>query len=220
MSVLSSEERQRAQRLAFPHLRRHFLAAHGAMRRILAEYAQCPPAALRFAASSYGKPFLPDCPRLAFNLSHSGEVALLGVAQGSGSGSPIALGVDIELCRPGTDFPSISARYFSAAEQASLPDPQAEDYSCQFMRLWTRKEAVTKCLGTGLRTPLSHFTVPCDLAKSAQVIWHRETPSATLFVRELDINSYLGAPLNKDVYASSLCASVPPEDICFFPPRP
>lgn len=155
-AVLSPEERQRAERLAFPYLRRRFVTAHSLMRQRLGRALGVAPETLDFRTGAHGKPVLPGFPRLAFNFSHSEDLALLALWMNEDS-TQIQLGVDVEARRTSSEFYGISRRYFAPAEQACLPSPLHPEFSLAFLRLWTRKEAVTKCLGTGLRTPLTSF---------------------------------------------------------------
>lgn len=65
------------------------------LRRVLAVYLEEEPAEIQLAEGEHGKPRLADPgARLSFNLSHSGEVALVAL---SGEDE---VGVDIELVRP------------------------------------------------------------------------------------------------------------------------
>ncbi|HEY3153320.1 MAG TPA: 4'-phosphopantetheinyl transferase, partial [Candidatus Binatia bacterium] len=83
--LVSSAERERAARFKFDVHRRRFVIAHAALRSILLQYLKTAPTDLRFVESVNGKPRL--AAELAgsgvqFNLSHSYEVALLGVTRG------------------------------------------------------------------------------------------------------------------------------------------
>src|SRR4051812_38574595 len=74
-AILSASERERAARFAFPLHRRRFLAAHVAVRRVLALALAREAAGLTFDHSDRGRPSLrrrADL-RLDFNLAHSGD---------------------------------------------------------------------------------------------------------------------------------------------------
>lgn len=151
---LSGDEMARAKRFHFDRDRRKFIAARGALRAILSRYLAQPPTALRFSYSAHGKPALADQPApLAFNLSHSGELALLAVSLGP------TIGVDVEQVRSMPDAEQIAERFFSARENAvfqTIPAAQRDD---AFFNCWTRKEAYIKALGEGLSHPLDSFDV-------------------------------------------------------------
>ncbi len=93
----------------------------------------------------HGKPCAPDC-SVNFNLSHSGEYAVLAVGE-----HPI--GVDVEQCDE-RHF-SVAKRVFTPGEQAWMAEAPAE----RFMKLWTMKESVSKALGQGLSLPFESFDV-------------------------------------------------------------
>jgi phosphopantetheinyl transferase len=98
-----------------------------------------------------GKPVLADG-ALAFNVSHSGTLALVAI---SGQGP---IGVDVELHDTRRDLVGLARRFFTGGEAAMV----AADPS-QFWRLWCRKEAWLKARGTGLSTPLSEVDVRGDV---------------------------------------------------------
>lgn len=131
------------------------MRAHAETRRLLASLSGTDAAALEFTALSGGKPVIasPDSARRwMFNLSHSGDFALLAAALNT------PLGVDIEQKRSLTDLEQVAERFFSPAERRVLAqtDETPEDL---FFAIWTRKEAVIKALGHGLAMPLTAFDV-------------------------------------------------------------
>jgi len=142
-TILSSEEQQRAHRFKFEADRRRYINSHIALHTILAEQTGISGACLPLSAQSHGKPRLTDVP-IEFNLSHSGEWALLGVSQTG------PIGVDIEMIAPIPETAELAARNFTASEQAQWEKtPECEQLSA-FLRGWTRKEACLKALGSGL----------------------------------------------------------------------
>lgn len=156
-ATLAPEERERADRFRMDHLTTRFVAGRGALRDILGRYLGTAPAALRFTAGPYGKPAL-DPPRLPFNLSNSGDLALLAVA---GAGD---IGVDLEETRPVPEAVQIAERMFSAAEQRALIALPQEEREAAFLRIWTRKEAFIKAQGGGVWTGLDRFDVSIGAA--------------------------------------------------------
>jgi 4'-phosphopantetheinyl transferase len=127
-------ESARASRFRSPELGSRYLKAHGALRAIIARYT---PARLDFALREKGKPYLPLAPEIAFNLSHSHEMALVAVARG------VEVGVDIEKLRPIPQYAALAERFFPSGE--APPQDEAD-----FFRRWTRIEAVLKARGVGL----------------------------------------------------------------------
>ena len=163
-NILSRDENARAARFHFDRDRRRFTAAHVALRRILGGQLDRDPAELRFGAEPRGKPFLADHHQLHFNLSHSGERALLGVT------GIAPLGVDIEAHRELGDLDALARRFFAAGECASLDGLTEELRHEAFFRCWTRKEAYIKALGHGLSHPLDSFEVSIARDESARFL--------------------------------------------------
>jgi len=90
--------------------------------------------------NEWGKPMLPDT---VFNLSHSGEYAILGIG---------TAGVDIE---------KIGKASFAVAKRMFLPEELVYmgDDDDRFYILWTLKEAVMKAVGKGFSLIPSSFSV-------------------------------------------------------------
>ena len=140
-SLLSADEVRRAERLLDPQKAQAFIVGRGRLRQILGAYRQCEPAALDFAYGANGKPALDAS--LHFNLSHSGDWAVLAVTSG------VAIGVDLEQIDPALDYERLAARFFSVAEKAHLHAASPARRRRSFYRLWVRKEALLKGQGRG-----------------------------------------------------------------------
>lgn len=161
-SRLAPDERDRAGRFRAERDRLRFVASRSALRAILGRYLGRPPDALRFEEGPHGKPELMGS-EVAFNLSHSGDVALVAVTRGR------RVGIDVERIRPIREFEAIVARFFSGrerAEFAAVPGPLRLD---AFFRAWTCKESYIKAIGTGLATPLESFSVAVDPREPARL---------------------------------------------------
>ena len=94
-----------------------------------------------------GKPRLAVAPeRLSFNLSHSGDLALVAIAPGG-----VEVGVDLERLRPRRDLVRLAERRLPPADATAVavasPGPERE---AAFYAAWTRHEARVKCVGSGL----------------------------------------------------------------------
>lgn len=148
--IVSAEEQARALRFVRPRDGRRFVLCRGALRLILAQLIQVSPGDVAFRFGPGGKPEL--IPRIGhddeivprFNVSHSGEMALIAICPDR------ELGVDIERRRPVSQADRIVESYFTPAEQAqflALDEPARAE---AFIRGWTRKEAILKAKGVGL----------------------------------------------------------------------
>ena len=151
---MSKDEQARAGKFKFETDRRLFTVAHAALRSICASYLQTVPRSVEFAEGPYGKPKLASDLRsgLQFNLSHSGELALIATALQR------EIGVDVESVRD-FDFGQVAERFFTAREVAtlrSLPKPQQRS---AFYKCWTSKEAFLKAKGTGLSGELDEVEI-------------------------------------------------------------
>jgi 4'-phosphopantetheinyl transferase len=189
-SSLSAEERTRAARFHFDADRQRFIAAHNSLRGILARYLHCEPREIVFSTGEYGKPSLTSSPELEFNLSHSGDYALIGVARGR------RVGVDVERMREEMELERIASRFFSEREASDLMTLPADQQVAGFFNCWTRKEAYIKAHGLGLSLPLDSFDVPLAPHQPANLRATRPDPSeaARWSLLPLDVgHGYAGA---------------------------
>lgn len=167
VSVLSSDETERARRFRLPHDRQRFILRHGLLRAILSGYLGMPSALLRFDYSSYGRPALHTehhKSSLHFNLSHSHQMALIAVVLDG------CVGIDIERVHTDFDHQRIATQFFSLAEQEQLRDVAPDERARAFFMCWTRKEAYIKALGMGLSIPLAQFDVSLRPDQAARIL--------------------------------------------------
>lgn len=153
---LSTDELERAQRFYFERDRHRFIIARGALRLILSAYVGRQPYEIQFDYNKYGKPFLnynSGGDRIRFNLSHSHELALVGVT------GRHDIGIDVEYMQSRVADLSIAERFFSPKEVAILRKLPEAIQRQAFFNCWTRKEAYIKAQGQGLSLPLDSFDV-------------------------------------------------------------
>jgi len=149
--LLSPEEQARMARFKFLDDRQRYLMAHGLKRVCLSRLLNTPWDALAFSQTETGKPVCTvgtEAGRAVdFNLSHSGDWAVMGVSSSAVFSSSASIGVDVEpKYRKGAIH--IAPRVLSEAQQVSLSEASSGD-EC-FMRYWTQKEAISKAMGLGL----------------------------------------------------------------------
>jgi 4'-phosphopantetheinyl transferase len=155
-SMLSAEERERANRFAFERDRVRFVMARAVLRTLLGSRLGLSPNKVEFTYSTTGKPSLGgDLARLElqFNLAHSADLALFAATDRG------AVGVDVEQIRPMPDMSDVSERFFSAHECDELKKLPVEARVELFFRIWTRKEAWLKATGEGITGPLRSVEV-------------------------------------------------------------
>jgi 4'-phosphopantetheinyl transferase len=154
LAVMSGDERARADRLRRLEDRRRFIVSRAGLRRILGAWLGVAPQALRLGEGEYGKPCLATVGGPPFNVSHSGDLALIAVSRSH------AVGVDIEQTGRGLDeLDAIAQAYFSTAERLAYAALPRAERARAFYRGWTRKEAVAKALGLGMSLPGPSFDV-------------------------------------------------------------
>jgi 4'-phosphopantetheinyl transferase len=151
--LLDDEERARQARFRFAADRHRYLITRALARTALSRHADVKPELWRFTTNPFGRPVICNDNALArgisFNLSHTAELIVLGVAHER------ALGVDAENAR--SAGLEIADRYFAPEEVMDLRDlPEARQPE-RFVQLWTLKESYIKARGMGLSIPLNQF---------------------------------------------------------------
>jgi 4'-phosphopantetheinyl transferase len=115
-----------------------------AVRAVLAGYSDRSPHALRIDRNELGKPRLADG-AVEFNLSHTGDALLLSVTRDT------PVGVDLEnVSRQTRSLTELAQRWYAPSEAAAIAALPESSRHAAFLRLWTCKEAVLKCLGVGI----------------------------------------------------------------------
>lgn len=167
--LLSSDERQRADRFVFDRDRRRYVACRTALRRALGAYLGAPAASLTFSYGERGKPALASVGRgeIEFNVSHAADLAVFAVTRGT------AVGVDVESLERTVDFEGLATRFFSSDEARQLLALSPAARPAAFFNCWTRKEAYVKAIGDGLACPLDSFAVSLIDGERAAMRWIR-----------------------------------------------
>jgi len=166
---LPPDERERAAGFLRPRPARRWVASRWLLRQVLGRYLQQEPAAVELAVDESGKPRLGDPgAAIRFNLSHSGEVAVVAVAAGR------EVGVDVEEVVEGRDLPALAERALPAADAAAVRAATANQRAAVFYRAWACHEARLKCLGAGLSgavpdVPVAMLPLDLDPAYAAAV---------------------------------------------------
>ena len=153
--TLSDDEKERARRFRFAEHRRRFIAARGVLREILGDYLNLAPQDVKFEYNTKDNLFLCSIKNqeLQFNVSHSQDLALYGVAQSQ------KIGVDLEYVRTVKDLEHIAERFFCPSEAAILKALSTKEKEKAFFEIWTAKEAYLKATGEGIAGGLDQVEV-------------------------------------------------------------
>jgi 4'-phosphopantetheinyl transferase len=112
----------------------------------------------------HGRVRLPGT-QLEVSISHSGD--LVGVA--AHLGAPVGLDVERHAGRLEVDV--LCRHVLAPAEGTRLATFPEADRTAGLLRYWTRKEAIVKCTGDGLRTELTTVVVSAPDEPAALVSW-------------------------------------------------
>lgn len=156
IALLSESEKIKADRFKFPQHQRRYQAVHGILRIILGRYLNLDPAQINFTHSDRGKPYLTeDCNplNLQFNLSHSENMAIVGISRDR------RIGVDLEKMRSMENSLQLAKRFFCDSEYALLTQTIPKKRDKLFFQLWTAKEAYLKATGEGISGGLNQVEI-------------------------------------------------------------
>ena len=158
-SMLSDEERARADRFHFDHDRAVYVAGHALVRAMLSAVVSKAQETGGFTGNDFGKPeaIMPTgSPKLRVNLSHTRGMAAVAL------GLDLDLGIDVETRKRTLLTLDLADRYFAPAEVALLKRLPASELNEALFSLWTLKEAFIKAVGKGLSIPLDSFAFNLD----------------------------------------------------------
>jgi 4'-phosphopantetheinyl transferase len=120
-----------------------------------------------------------------FSVAHSGDLVAVAVAA-----APVGVDVEQLAGRPrelGGGDPAALARVVLAAEErAALAAVPAPGRARAFLVAWTRKEAVTKAKGDGLRIPFSKVVVAADPGPIRLTAWPYPQDPRSVSLHDLD----------------------------------
>jgi len=150
-----------------------------AVRSILAHYVGCDVAEVSITRSSNGKPTL-NAPRIPFEFSatRTRGFALCAVAR-----APLGIDAEYRRCLP--DAGLLASRILTEGEYAAWQDVAPAIRAERILSAWTRKEAVLKALGVGLRVPPNVIEV--GWAPRSTIRWERLAAEYVLTARMMPL---------------------------------
>jgi len=200
--ILDEVETARMRRFHFESDRMRFIISHQSLRQVLAGYLKIAPGDIEYSYTKFGKPYLKINDQygdIEFNLSHSGDIVLIGVTKSE------QVGIDVEKIKPIPDVDQLVQQYFAAGEQMDLSQLSGPEKVKAFFRCWTRKEAVIKACGEGLSMPLDSFRVsllPGELPR---------------LIESEDDNKWMLIDINPaDGYAAAAAAPIESIEVCYY----
>jgi 4'-phosphopantetheinyl transferase len=192
LALLDEAERRRYAAYRRDADRERFLAGCALAKAVLARYTARRPAEISFdrtcraCGRPHGKPALTGAGGLQHSVAHSGDRVAVAVAH-----APV--GVDVEQVdgrpRPpgGGGGPDALARLVLAdAERAALAAAPRPARARAFLVAWTRKEAVTKAAGDGLRARFREVVVAAGGGTPRLLAWPYPQPPGGVSVHDLD----------------------------------
>ena len=146
-ALLPAERQEKIARYRFENDKLLSLAAGLLIRSVVGDRP--------ISLNEHGKPYVEGFNRF-FSVSHSGMCAAIAVDERE-------VGLDVEQLA-GEDRLKIAGRFYHPEERECVN--KAEDLCQAFTRVWTRKEAYLKQIGTGIAADLTAFsTVSGELSE-------------------------------------------------------
>jgi len=198
--LLDETERRRWAAYRRDEDRERFLAGCALAKTALAGYTGQRPADVRFdrtcgeCGKPHGKPALAGGEPgaggdLEHSVAHSGDLVVVAVAR-----APV--GVDVEqldgrahAVGGGGDPKALARLVLADAERTALAAVHLSGRARAFLVAWTRKEAVTKATGDGLRAAFSDVVVAADAGRPRLVSWPYPQAPESVSLHDLDVDT-------------------------------
>jgi 4'-phosphopantetheinyl transferase len=155
-ATLSPAEQARARRFGREVLRDRYVIGRGTLRALLGSRLRIDPSAVMLERGRRGRPQLDGGEGIDYNVSHTGDVMLIGIA------NDVTIGVDVERVDRVINVEGIARRCLAAPERAAIATVDAEAARRRVLQLWTCKEAMSKATGDALSAPFRRLTVDLD----------------------------------------------------------
>lgn len=153
INYISADEKSRADKFLFNEDRDTYIISHALVRLTLAFKLNAVASKMAYLKTINDKPYLAGFP-VHFNLTHTKNAFAFVMSTDS------YVGIDLEEINKNIHIPSIVKTFFSKNERDFIFSSE-EGLEERFIKLWTRKEAFLKALGTGIGVDLPKIEV-CD----------------------------------------------------------
>jgi 4'-phosphopantetheinyl transferase len=189
-SILSIDERHRAERFVFAKDALRFRLCRAMLRMGLAWYLDKAPQEIILTTDSRGKPYLAESSALHFNVTHCEGLGLIAFTTLG------EVGIDVEDSHRDVEALDVASANFTSNETAMIAAAETlREQASVFLRLWTRKEAVLKASGHGIQGGLATFDVSQQPPAMVKLSRASDVDSETCWlVQDLELaNEFTGA---------------------------
>lgn len=189
-NYLSEDENLKTSKFKFKKDKNCSIITRGALRLLSGKYLNLNPKNIKFNYGEYGKPDFDFETNLKFNVSHSGNMAVIGFVLNDD------IGIDVEKIKTDFDVFDIVSNYFSSLEIESLKELPTKEQVKGFYRCWTRKESFIKAKAKGLSFPLDSFSVSLESDEKVELLetkWNKNEKELWKLFSFSPEEGYLGA---------------------------
>ncbi|MFS4457075.1 4'-phosphopantetheinyl transferase family protein [Maribacter sp. 2304DJ31-5] len=170
---LQPDEVLRARRYHYKKDVDRFIICRSALKFLLAKQTGLMTEDIFIQNDGNKKPYLASDPAMFFNLSHSGDRALIALGDR-------AMGVDVERIDSAYDYSQVLPQIFSETEIDELL--KSKNPLRIFYTFWTRKEAIVKATGKGIDDTFKEIPSMDGL--------HSRKPSLLGAIHKLQVKSF------------------------------
>lgn len=166
LPVLNREELYQYKSFSNVARKRQFLFSRFILKNKLFEVIGENADDLHFELGEHGKPFLPN-KKIHFNISHSENYVAYVIAKKN-------VGIDIQMQREFSNLDGMIKKVCHPNEIQFLKNTSDKEFS--FLKIWSLKEAYSKCIGLGIQAKFSEL----DFSEIIQKNFENESTTATI----------------------------------------
>jgi 4'-phosphopantetheinyl transferase len=152
---LAPEELIRLDSISSALKKEEFALGRSILKMLLSHYIKRPAREIRIVTQGTSKPFI-NYP-INFNIAHSRGHFVWALSRDQ------SIGVDIEYIRNRKNIDGLISETLCDNERRQISQSTREIKIESFYKAWTQKEALSKCLGLGLKIPFKELSIDLDL---------------------------------------------------------